>query len=155
VRSHRFWAGSMPACKKPVKVSLRPAALDQKTEHSPARLIAPLENEGMTSKSPEDKSISSHFFLAERGQERTGRRVKPARVLSAPPRTNSERRSASWADSRSGRRSLNVELTKIRIRLTVAHYSRRNAGTAHAPAPRPKQSSRPNRDQRAVNPKWV
>src|SRR5215472_17333624 len=47
---------------------------------------------------------------------------------------SSERRSASWADSRSGRRSFNVKLTKIRIRLTVAHYSRRDAGTAHAAA---------------------
>ncbi len=28
------------------------------------------------------------------------------------------------------------------------HYSRRDAGTSHAPAPRPEQSSRPNRDQR-------
>src|ERR1041385_8139928 len=53
---------------------------------------------------------------------------------SMPQGINCERRSASWADSRSGRRSLNIELTKIRIRLTVAHYSRRDAGTAHAPA---------------------
>lgn len=55
-----------------------------------ARPIAPLENEGTTSKSPEDKSISSHFFLAETGQERRGRRVKPARVLNAPPSGRNE-----------------------------------------------------------------
>jgi len=41
-----------------------------------------------------------------------------------------DRRSDSWADSRLGRRSLNVDLTKIRIRLTVAHYSRRDAAVA-------------------------
>jgi hypothetical protein len=33
------------------------------TELLPARPIAPLENEGTTSKSPEAKSISPHFFL--------------------------------------------------------------------------------------------
>jgi len=32
------------------------------TELLLACLVAPLENEGMTSKSPQDKSISSHFF---------------------------------------------------------------------------------------------
>src|SRR5262249_28776155 len=70
---------------------------------------------------------------------------------SIPQGTNSERRSASWADSRSGRRSLNVELTKIRIRVTVsALFQTRCCGTAHAPAPRPEQSSAPDRDQRGL-----
>ena len=52
---------------------------------------------------------------------------------SMPQGTNSERRNASWADSRSGRRSLNVELTKIRISTYCGALSQtRCCGTAHA-----------------------
>jgi hypothetical protein len=52
------------------------------TELLPACPIAPLENEGTTSKSPEDKSISSHFFLVREDRSE----MSQARAfLGAPP----------------------------------------------------------------------
>jgi hypothetical protein len=79
----------MPACKKPVKVSL-PLAARPMTELLPACPNAPLENEGTTSKSPRGQVHFFPFFLAETRQEGRGRRVKPARFLSAPPSGRSE-----------------------------------------------------------------
>jgi len=69
-----------------------------------------------------------------------------------PPGTNSERRSASWADSRSGRRSLNVELTKIqRYAFDLLHRTIPDKKLWHCawrPHQRTEQSSTPNWDQR-------
>ena len=60
------------------------------TELLAACPIAPLENEGRTSKVSREQVHFFPFFLAETRQERIGRRVKPARFLSAPPGGRSE-----------------------------------------------------------------